>query len=133
MKTAMTKMFSGLLAGGLLASGAYAAPLVLNNGQMDSVAAGGVETVSGFVCTVNTHYQGLATAAEKANTDAVGFGGPITGVNANGNTVTYYTVAPSGAGNLNVPVQATNTGTPGGGFSVPGDTTYSPIWNRANF
>ena len=130
-KAAMLKTTLGLLAGCLLASGAYAAPLALSNAQLDSVAAGGADTVSGFVCTVNLHYDGLAKAADKANTASVTFGGPITGEDINGVTTTYYTVAPHGAGDLRVPVQATNTGSPTGGFSTPGNTTYSPIWARS--
>ena len=104
---------------GLLASAAYAGPISLNSTQMDSVAAGGVDKVSGFVCPVITQ-------------DAVGEHNPQAG--ALGDTGDY-TVVPSTAnnGNLYVPVTATNgdgTGTPGGSHSAPGDTDYTAIWAR---
>ena len=130
MKMTVMKTPLGLLAGCIVAFGSYAAPVALNDAQLDAVAAGGQDTVSGFVCTVNVHYAGLATAANKAQTEAVNFGGPITGVDVNGDTTTYYTVAPHGAGDLTIPLNATNTGTPSAGFSAPGDKTYSAIWAR---
>lgn len=128
-------IISSMMLGVFLASSVYAAPITLVDDQLDAVAAGGGETVSGFVCTVNLHGDGLLNADEhRAATakDHVGIGTP-SGYDVNGDYVEYVTVAPSGAGNLMVPANATNTGTPGAGFSTPGDTTYSPIWNRANF
>ena len=132
MKIAKMKIALGLVTGCLMVSATYASPVTLNSAQMDSVAAGGEDTVSGFVCTVNVHYDGLENAAGVTNNEQVAFN-EVNGTDANGNEVTYYTVAPQGAGDLMVPAQATNTGTPGTGFSIPGDTSYSPIWNRSNF
>jgi|GEM_PF-832165 len=132
MKISKMKIALGLVTGCLMVSATYASPVALNSAQMDSVAAGGEDTVSGFVCTVNVHYEGLENAAGVTNNDQVAFN-EVNGTDANGNEVTYYTVAPQGAGDLMVPAQATNTGTPGTGFSTPGDTSYSPIWNRSNF
>jgi hypothetical protein len=91
--------------------------------------------VSGFLCTVNLHGDGLLNAdAHRSDVakEHVGIGTPK-GYDVNDDYVEYVTVAPTGAGDLTVPAQATNTGTPSAGFSTPGDTTYSPIWNRANF
>jgi len=132
MKITKMKTALGLVSGCLMVPATYASPVALNSAQMDSVAAGGVETVSGFVCTVNLHYAGLENAAGVTNNQQVAFN-EVNGTDVNGNEVTYYTVAPQGAGDLMVPAQATNTGTPGTGFSTPGDTSYSPIWNRSNF
>jgi len=132
MKISKMKTALGLVTGCLMASAAYASPVALNSAQMDSVAAGGQDTVSGFVCTVNLHYDGLENAAGVTNNEQVAFN-EVNGTDVNGNEVTYFTVAPQGAGDLMVPAQATNTGTPGAGFSTPGDTSYSPIWNRSNF
>ena len=126
-------MISAVMISGLLASSVYAVPITLGDAQLDLVAAGGAETVSGFVCTVNLHGDGLLNANNhKADAAKVNFV-PVSGYDVNGEHVEYVTVAPSGAGDLMVPAQATNTGTPGAGFSTPGDTTYSPIWSRANF
>jgi len=132
MKMTKMKITLGLMTSCLMVSASYASPIVLNSAQMDSVAAGGVDTVSGFVCTVNVHYAGLENAAGVTNNQQVAFN-EVNGTDVNGDEVTYYTVAPQGAGDLMVPAQATNTGTPGTGFSTPGDTSYSPIWNRSNF
>lgn len=126
IKITLTVMITGLLV-----SAAYAGPISLTETQMDSVAAGGVEKVEAFLCTVNVHgMDGLLNAREHAKTESVGFGGPITGYDVDGNEVTYITVAPNGAQDLWVPLQATNTGTPGGGFSAPGQSTYTAIWAR---
>ncbi len=106
--------------GGLLTAGvAYAAPVTLSDAQLDGVAAGGVEKVSGFVCPVITQ-------------EAVGLHNPIAG--PLGDTG-HYTVVPATAknGNLYIPVHATNgdgTGQPGGPHSAPGDTDYTAIWAR---
>jgi len=127
MKTAMMKRNLGLFAGCLLASSAYAAPVALNDAQMDSVVAGGNDTVSGFLCTVNIHYGGLETAADMANTGTVSFN-EVNGTDINGDNVTYYTVAPHGAGDLTISSNATNTGTPTSGFSAPGQVGYTAIW-----
>ena len=124
MKPTKTKIALSLLTGCLMASVTYATPVVLNSSQMDSVAAGGTETVSG--------YAGLENAAGMTHNEQVAFN-EVNGTDVNGNEVTYYTVAPQGAGDLMVPAQATNTGTPGAGFSTPGVSGYSPIWNRSNF
>jgi hypothetical protein len=128
-------MISTMMVGGLLASNVYSAAITLGDAQLDAVAAGGRETVSGFLCTVNLHGDGLLNARDHRSATAaehVGIGTP-SGIDVNGEYVEYVTVAPSGAGNLTVPAHATNTGTPGAGFSTPGDTSYSPIWNRSNF
>jgi hypothetical protein len=127
-------MISAVMITGLLTSGAYAAPMALNDAQMDSVAAGSQNKVPGFVCTVNLHGDGLLNAMEQRSATAaehVGIGTP-SGFDVNGDFVEYVTVAPKGA-QVMVPAQATNTGNPGAGFSTPGDTTYSPIWNLNNF
>jgi len=99
-------------AGCLLASGAYAAPVSLSAAQMDAVAAGGVETVSGFVCPV-------------ISTDAV-LNSPNGAAIAGGD----YTI---GGPDVTVPVFATNAdgaGSPGGAHAAPGDTNYTAIWSR---
>ena len=134
MVKAMTKMSLAVLVLGLLVSGAYAGPISLNSTQMDLVAAGGVDKVGGFICTVNLHGDGLLNAADHRSEIAaehVGIGTP-SGYDVDGNFVEYVTVAPHGAGDLMVPVQATNTGTPTSGFSAPGQSTYTAIWNKAN-
>lgn len=127
MKNAMMKVTSALFTGCLLASASYAAPVALNEAQMDSVAAGSATKVSGFLCTVNVHYAGLMNAADKANTDTVSFN-PVSGTDVNGDSVSYYTVAPHGAGDLSISSNATNTGTPTSGFSSPGQVGYTAIW-----
>lgn len=96
----------------LLASGVYAKPLTLNDTQLDRVAAGGVETVSGFVCPV-------------ISTDAV-LNSPNGVMIAGGD---YSIVGPD----VSVPLHATNgdgAGSPGGAHAGPGDTTYTAIWAR---
>lgn len=113
----MTKMTMkaalAALAFALSASTVHAAPISLSDAQMDAVAAGGVETVDGFVCPVIT-------------TDAVlnsPKGGEL-GVEG------YYTI---GGPDVSVPVHATNgdgSGSPAGPFSQPGDTDYTAIWSK---
>ena len=44
------KLTLSVVAGAMFAANAYAAPVSLSNAQMDTVAAGGVEKVDGFVC-----------------------------------------------------------------------------------
>jgi len=112
----MIRLASTLLAGCLGASGAFAAPLVLSDTQMDAVAAGGVERVDGFVCPVLT--------TDAVYRDGEGPGGPL-GVDG------YYTI---GGPDVMVPLHATNGGgdgsNPGGPFNQPGDTSYTAIWAR---
>ena len=52
MIKATITLISTVMITGLLASGVYAAPITLNDAQLDGVAAGGVEKVEGFVCPV---------------------------------------------------------------------------------
>lgn len=106
----MLRLVTAAAAGCLIAGSALALePRVLTDVEMDFVTAGS------FVCPVIT-------------TDAVlnsplG-GGPL----ADG----HYTVAPPGAGDLNVPIHATNKDGAGApdvsGYATPGDTNYSAIW-----
>ena len=95
----------------LLASGAYATPVSLSDSQMDSVAAGGVEKVGGFVCPVIT-------------TDGV-LNSPNSMEIAGGH---YSIIGPD----VSVPERATNdggAGRPGSGdHASPGDTDYTAIW-----
>lgn len=94
----------------LIAGGVSAAPVALNDNQMDSVAAGGVERVDGFVCPVIT-------------TDAV-----LNSVNGAPIGEGHYTIA---GPVIAVPLHATNgdgTGTPPGPHSQPGDTDYTAVW-----
>jgi hypothetical protein len=80
---------------------------------MDSVAAGGVTTVDGFVCPVIT----TENVLHATNGGELGIEG-------------FYTV---GGPDVAVPVHATNgagSGSPGGPFSQPGDTDYTAIWSR---
>jgi hypothetical protein len=135
MKTALKITLTVMIAG-LLVSAAYAGPISLNETQMDSITAGRVEKVPAFLCTVNVHGDGLLNAKDHRSDSAalhVGIGTP-SGYDVDGNYVEYVTVAPHGAGDLYVPAQATNTGTPGGGFSVPGQSgsSYTAIWNGNN-
>lgn len=131
MNKILMKISLAFMIVGLLASGVYAGPQVLNKAQMDSVTAGGVAKVSGaFLCTVNLHGDGLLNAADHRSdtaADHVGIGTP-SGYDVNGEWVEYVTVAPKGAGDLNVPIKALNTGTPSAGFSEPGINTYTAIW-----
>lgn len=110
MSKITTKIALSLLAGGLFASTASAAPLSLSDAQMDSVAAGGVEKVDGFVCPVIT-------------TDAV-----LNSVHGAEIGEGHYSVI---GPDVSVPLHATNgdgAGTPGGPHSQPGDTDYTAIW-----
>lgn len=111
----MMKMTLAVVTGCLLATSAFAGPVVLNGNQLDSVAAGGVEKTDGFVCPV------IKTAA--VYRDGAGPGGEL-GIEG------YYTI---GGPDVTVPLHATNgagSGSPGGPFSQPGDTDYTAIWAR---
>jgi len=93
-----------------LASNVNAGPIALTDAQMDTVAAGGVETTAGFVCPV-------------ISTDAV-LNSPKGAAIAGGD----YTIA---GPDVSIPVTATNAdgaGSPGGAHSAPGDTNYTAIW-----
>lgn len=97
------------LATALVASSVYAAPVSLSDAQMDSIAAGGVETVDGFVCPVISTDNVLNSA---------------NGIEING---AYSVLGPD----VSVPIHATNddgAGSPGGSFASPGDTSYTAIW-----
>ena len=112
MTKATVKITLAVITGCLLASGAYAAPVSLSDAQMDSVAAGGVESVDGFVCPVIT----TAAVLNSPNGEAIGEGH-------------YSIIGPDVA----IPVHATNgdgAGTPGGSHSQPGDTNYTAIWAK---
>ncbi len=94
----------------LLASNAFAGSMVLSEAQMDSVAAGGAETTTGFICPV-------------ISTDAVL--NAKNGIQING---AYSILGP----NVTVALTATNdegAGSPGGSYASPGDTGYTAIWN----
>lgn len=89
---------------------AHATPVSLSVAQMDSVAAAGVETVSGFVCPV------ISTDAVLNSPRGAAIGGGD-----------YSIIGPD----VSVPIHATNdngAGTPGGAHAQPGDTTYTAIW-----
>jgi hypothetical protein len=91
---------------------AHAEPITLSAVQLDTVAAGGVETMDGFVCPV-------LTTASVLNSP---LGSPL-GIEG------YYTI---GGPNVSVPTHATNgdgAGRPAGPFSQPGDTNYTAIWS----
>ena len=109
MKTVFTIVLTVMVAG-LLTTGVHAAPITLNGGQMDSVAAGGVERVDGFVCPVITT-DGVLNSPRGA---AIGEG--------------HYTII---GPTVSVPAHATNgngSGTPPGPHAQPGDTDYTAIW-----
>jgi len=94
----------------LIASAASAGGITLTDKQMDTVAAGGVERVDGFVCPV------ISGAGVQTNDKffAIGDG--------------YYSFH---GPDVSVPVHATNNagaGRPGGSFASPGDANYSAIW-----
>jgi len=116
MNSSMIKLTSAIFTGCLFASGAYAEPVTLSSAQMDSVAAGGMERVDGFVCPV--------ISTDAVFRDGEGPGGPL-GIEG------YYTVA---GPDVMVPLIATNGAgdgsNPGGPFNAPGDTTYTAIWAR---
>lgn len=108
----ISKLSAAVATSLLLVSGANANPIALNDVQMDRVAAGGVETVAGFVCPV-------------ISTDAV-LNSPKGAAIAGGD---YTIVGP----NVSVPLLATNAdgaGSPGGAHSAPGDTNYTAIWAK---
>jgi len=91
---------------------AHADPVALTEAQMDTVAAGGVETVDGFVCPVITTENVLNS--------------PRAGTIGEG----HYTI---GGPDVSVPLHATNgdgAGSPPGPHSQPGDTDYTAIWAR---
>jgi len=98
----------------LLATTAFAAPIVLSGNQLDSVAAGGVERVAGFVCPV------LTTDAVLNSPKGMPLGIPG-----------FYTI---GGPDVSVPIHATNGAgngnNPGGPFSQPGETDYTAIWAK---
>jgi len=107
-------MYLGLaLAGSLMMTGAaWATPVALSDAQLDTVAAGGVQTVDGFVCPV-------------ISTDAV-----LNSVKGAAISGGDYTI---GGPDVSVPLFATNAageGSPGGAHSGPGDTNYTAIWAR---
>ena len=111
IKTAV-KLALAFAIAGMSASSAYAGPILLSDAQMDSVAAGGMERVDGFVCPV-------------ISTDAV-LNSPNGGAIGEG----HYTI---GGPDVMVPMHATNgngAGTPPGPHSQPGDTDYTAIWAR---
>jgi hypothetical protein len=114
MNKAMIKITSVAFTACMFATSAYAAPVTLNDDQMDSVAGGA------FVCPV-IKTDGVLNASNGApDTTAIGDTG-------------YYTVVT--ATGLKVPAGATNgdgDGFPSGDattFSAPGDTDYTAIWN----
>lgn len=112
MKNVMKTLLAAC-AVGLLAATAYAAPVSLSDAQMDSVTAGGVTFVGGFVCPVITT-DGVLNSPKGI---PIGEG--------------HYSIA--GPDHLTVPVHATNgdgTGTPPGPHSQPGNRDYTAIWNN---
>lgn len=116
MIKAMSRTISAGLTAGLFACVTYAAPVPLSDVQMDSVAAGGVTTVDGFVCPVITT-DGVLNSPK---------GAMLPGSTAEGGV--FYTI---GGPDVTVPVDATNgdgASTPGGTFLAPGDVGYSAIW-----
>lgn len=112
MKQITMKTILAVMAMGLISAAAFAEPVMLSDSQMDTVAAGGVEKVDGFVCPAIPG-QGLA----KTGNDRffpIGEG--------------YYSFH---GPDVSVPVHATNAdgaGRPGADFAVPGDTNYSAVW-----
>lgn len=109
LKAATLMMFSGMLV-----SVAYASPVLLSDAQMDTIAAGGVDKVYGFVCPVIT----TAGVLNSPKGMPIGEG--------------HYTII---GPNVSIPEFATNgdgAGTPGGPHSQPGDTDYTAIWAPVN-
>ncbi|HSS66620.1 MAG TPA: hypothetical protein VLS27_19475 [Gammaproteobacteria bacterium] len=105
-----TKIAMAVFTGCLLVSGAHATPFTLSEAQLDSVAAGGVERVDGFVCPVIT----TAAVLNSPNGMPIGEG--------------HYTII---GPDVMIPVHATNgdgQGSPPGPHSQPGDTDYTAIW-----
>ena len=110
MKKSALTMTAAALTSCLFASGVNAAPMTLDPAQMDLVAAGGVETVDGFVCPAISG-KGVV---KNDKFFAIGDG--------------YYSFH---GPDVSVPVHATNgngAGRPGGEFSTPGDSDYSAVW-----
>ena len=115
MKRALMKVRPVLLAGiaAMSVASAHAEPVLLSAAQLDSVAAGGVGTVDGFVCPVITT-ENVLNSPKGGELGIEGFytiGGPV----------------------LAVPLLATNAdgaGSPAGPFARPGDTNYTAIWVR---
>jgi len=116
MTKSVIKLTSAVFTGCLLAAGAFAEPISLNDAQLDSVAAGGMERVDGFVCPVIT--------TDAVFRDGSGPGGEL-GIEG------YYTI---GGPDVMVPLHATNGAgdgsNPGGPFNQPGDISYTAIWAR---
>jgi hypothetical protein len=112
MTKTLTKLVLATAATVLLASTAYAGPVMLSDTQMDSIAAAGAPSPTGFVCPV-------------ISTDAVL--NAKNGIAING---AYSILGPA----VSVPIGATNgegAGSPGGSFASPGDAGYTAIWNTA--
>ncbi len=104
------KMMVALSAVGLLTSAAYAAPVSLSDAQMDSVAAGGKPTPTGFVCPV------IFTSAVMNSPRGAMIGEG------------HYTIL---GPEVSVPMLATNdngAGVPEGPHAQPGDRCYTAIW-----
>ena len=115
MKRALMNVRPVLLVGiaAMSVASAHAEPVLLSAAQLDSVAAGGVGTVDGFVCPVITTENVLHSPK----------GGEL-GIEG------FYTI---GGPVLAVPLLATNAdgaGSPAGPFARPGDTNYTAIWVR---
>lgn len=108
----MMKMTLAVVTACLLATSAFAGPIVLDGNQLDSVAAGGMDRVDGFVCPVIT----TDAVLNSPKGGALGIEG-------------FYTI---GGPNVMVPIHATNGAgngnNPGGPFSQPGNTDYTAIW-----
>ena len=112
MTKSTMKIALALFATGLFASTAYAGPVSLTAAQMDTVAAGGVQTVDGFVCPV------ISTDAVLNSVNGIAIAGGD-----------YSILGPD----VSVPVHATNAdgaGSPGGAHAAPGDTNYTAIWAK---
>jgi len=112
MIKSLINMSSVIVTTVLFASGAFATPVSLTETQMDSVAAGGVATVDGFVCPV------ISTDAVLNSPNGVAIAGGD------------YTIA---GPDVSIPLHATNgggAGSPGGAHSSPGDTDYTAIWAK---
>ena len=110
MIKATITMISAVMVAGLLASGVYAAPVTLNDAQLDAVAAGGQMREAGFVCPV------LSAVVGAHNPNAVAIGGGH-----------FSVIGPA----VRVPIHATNRngdGTPPGPHAAPGDRDYTAIW-----
>lgn len=99
--------------GCLFAGGAYAAPMTLTDDQMDQVTGGA------FVCPVIETNNVL----HSPNSGTLG---PVDGEDGQ----VYYTIGGPTLPDA-VPMGATNgdgSGSPGGPYTTPGDSTYSAIW-----